>query len=95
MSFLTPETERQYVEWFRGFSNGSLARHISVMERLIDSNDFAESLLIDDGIRIYDLLRDECVRRVSLMSRYESKKQNVGCPLGGIVCDSQLFGFND
>ena len=71
MSFLTDEIVEQYKAWFVTFSNTSLVHHIQVMESLIDSDVFAESLFIDEAIQMYNLLHDECVRRVALLASLE------------------------
>ena len=68
MNFLTNEVLELYVEWFKSFSNDNLVRNIRIMESLIDNDDFGKSLFIDEGIQMYNLLLDECVRRVSVLA---------------------------
>lgn len=71
MTFLTDEIVEEYKAWFVTFSNSNLVHYIQNMEALIDSDVFAESFFIDEAIQIYDLLHDECVRRVSLLASLE------------------------
>lgn len=71
MSLFSDEIMEQYSAWLSGFSNSVLVEHIHVLERLIDGDDLPESLLIDDGIKMLDLLKDECVRRVSVLASFD------------------------
>lgn len=71
MTFLTDEIVETYKTWFASFSNTTLVHHVAVLEALIDNDDFAESFFIDEAIQFYNLLHDECVRRVSLLSTME------------------------
>lgn len=41
-----------------------LVNEISLLERLIDNDDFADSCYIDDALDMYEAYRDECVLRV-------------------------------
>lgn len=56
-----------YQNYFRHCSASSLVLFESHFSKLIDDDFFEETLLIDDVLMLYELVRDECVRRVALM----------------------------
>lgn len=69
---LPDEFFQKFSAWFADFSCSDIVAHIRVLERLIDSPDFGDSLLIDDGIRLLELLREEFVRRVAVLSAFDN-----------------------
>lgn len=46
----------------------TLVEQENFLSRMIDDDIVIESLLIDEVIILYDLVRDECVRRVAMMA---------------------------
>lgn len=68
MSVFSEKQLCQYREWLKGFTNFDLVRHIEVLERLLGTDDMLDSLLVDEAIALLDILRDECVRRISVLS---------------------------
>ncbi len=58
---------KQYYEnWLHGFSNDELVRHEQNLSDVIDSDLFPGFLLSDEVLVLYELVRDECVRRLSM-----------------------------
>lgn len=58
------EIRDKYIQFSMRLSDYRLVECIENIERLIDSDDFNESFFIDEAFIIYDVFRDECVRRV-------------------------------
>ena len=54
-----------YSEWLKGFSISRLVEVEENIGRLIDCDLFSEFLLSDETILLYELVRDECVCRLS------------------------------
>lgn len=46
------------------FNNSRIIQDIELLERLIDNDDFRESIFIDQALEMYEAYRDECVRRI-------------------------------
>lgn len=63
------EFEKHYQEWFRGFNAKRLVECEQNLSNFIDSDLFCDFILSDEVILLYDLIRDECVRRVAIMSQ--------------------------
>ncbi len=61
--------KEHYQEWFRGFSAKRLVECEENLSSFIDSDLFSNFILSDEVILLYDMVRDECVRRVSIMSQ--------------------------
>ena len=57
-----------YKDYFSGCSASELVRNEDQLSRLIDDDSFSYTLLIDEALMLYELVRDECVRRVALMA---------------------------
>lgn len=43
----------------------TLAQQEEILSRMIDDDTVADSYLIDEVVLLYDLVRDECVRRIA------------------------------
>lgn len=56
--------EKYYRELFRNFTVHDLVKHEQILSDLIDDERVYDSLVIDDVMKMYELIRDECVRRV-------------------------------
>lgn len=61
----TRDMEKWYRDWFSKFTDQELGERIGQMERLLDMELFVDGLLCDEGSDILEMLRDECVRRVT------------------------------
>ena len=57
-----------YTDYFKHCSAAVLVQREEEFSKLIDDDFFSESLLIDETFLLYELVRDECVRRVALMA---------------------------
>lgn len=55
-----------YEDYFRDCKVSSLVKQEDILSRLIDSDLFDDFVLADEVILLYDLIRDECVRRLAL-----------------------------
>lgn len=56
-----------YSEWLKGFDNDSLVKYEENLSDFIDCDLYDGFLLADEVNILYELIRDECVRRVSRM----------------------------
>lgn len=45
------------------------------LARLIDGDDFCESMFVDVGLKLYDALRDECVERLRALETEHLKNK--------------------
>lgn len=54
-----------YTKWFQQFKVTELVKHERILTQLIDDDSFVESLFIDEAILLRDLIRVECVNRLS------------------------------
>lgn len=61
--------KEHYQEWFRGFSAKRLVECEENLSSFIDCDLFNNFVLSDEVILLYDMVRDECVRRVAIMSQ--------------------------
>lgn len=61
--------KEHYQEWLRGFSAKRLVECEENLSSFIDSDLFSSFILSDEVILLYDMVRDECVRRVAIMSQ--------------------------
>lgn len=66
------ERENEFREQFRRYSNAILAEQTYIFERLLQTEEVNECLLVDDIIATYELLRDECVRRICMLAETEN-----------------------
>lgn len=57
--------ENFYRDWFTKLTNEELGKHIERIQLLLDMDLFSEFLLFDECIDLLEILRDECVRRVT------------------------------
>jgi len=71
MNTFTNEQVSKYGEWVHSFSDLEVVNNISILERLLDTDDMLNSILVDIAIDLVDILKDECVRRVSLKHVHE------------------------
>lgn len=60
--------KRKYVDWLKGFDNNNLVTTEQDLSDFIDSEFFDGFLLADEVLVLYELVRDECVRRVAKMN---------------------------
>ncbi|MBQ9135840.1 MAG: hypothetical protein IJX66_07100 [Lachnospiraceae bacterium] len=58
------EFKKELEKWLRSFSNDRLIEEAEVLERLIDNDDFANSLLWDTGWYMLQVVYEECVQRL-------------------------------
>ena len=56
-------------EYFSHWNVSSLVEQEEVLSKLIDSDLFQEFILADEIIVLYDMIRDECVKRLALSVR--------------------------
>jgi len=66
MNTFTDEQVLKYGEWVHDFSDLEVVNNIAILERLLGTDDMLNSILVDIAIDLVDILKDECVRRVSL-----------------------------
>lgn len=57
-----------YREFFSRMSDGCLIRQEELVSRLIDADFSSELIQLDEILALYEIIRDECVRRVSFMA---------------------------
>lgn len=58
---------REYYEhYFSDWKVSSLVKQEDILSHLIDSDLFCDFVLADEVILLYDLVRDECVRRLAM-----------------------------
>ena len=60
--------KEDYKQWFSEMSAKQLVMYEENLSKYIDSDLFENSLLADEVLILYDLVRDECVYRVSKIS---------------------------
>lgn len=60
--------KEDYKQWFKEMSAKQLVKYEQNLSQYIDSDLFEDSLLADEVLVLYDLVRDECVYRVSKMA---------------------------
>lgn len=58
-----------FKEWFSGCNTTTLVKQEDILSQLIDSDFGPDFILIDEVIVLYDLVRDECVRRLAISIR--------------------------
>lgn len=58
--------EKYYREWFKNFDSRDLVKHEQLLADLIENELVYESLIIDDVVKMFEFIRDECVRRVAM-----------------------------
>lgn len=67
------EFDRVFKEYHKNYFNhwkvSSLVEQENILSQLIDSDLFSDFVLADEVIMLYDLIRDECVRRLALSIR--------------------------
>lgn len=57
--------ENFHEDWFSHWKSENLIEQAKVLAKMIDSDLVAESMLIDEVMILFDLIRDECVKRVA------------------------------
>ena len=57
-----------YTDYFKHCSAAELVKREDEFSKLIDDDFSADSLLLDETLLLYELVRNECVHRVSLMA---------------------------
>ena len=57
--------KEDYKQWFKEVSAKQLIKYEQNLSQYIDTDLFDNSLLADEVLILYDLIRDECVYRVS------------------------------
>lgn len=60
-----------YRDVVTGWSNCCLFQQEALISRMIDSDDYSNLRTFDEIIALYDIIRDECVRRIGL-SRFST-----------------------
>lgn len=65
--------EQHYEEWLKGMKAKSLVDYEQNLSKLIDSDLFQDCILSDEIIRLYELIRNECVARVYIVAKYENE----------------------
>ncbi len=64
--------KEHYEEWLKGFSVKSLVKHEQILSELIDGKLALDSLLCDEILMLYELVRNECVARVYKLAETEN-----------------------
>ena len=57
--------EIYFREWLKDFRSHELVEHEQILCKMIDSDLVADSLLMDEVMILFNLIRDECVKRVA------------------------------
>ena len=57
--------------YFSNWKVASLVEQEEILSKLIDSDLFSDFVLADEVIILYDLIRDECVKRLAVSIREE------------------------
>ena len=65
--------EQYYREYFSHWRASSLVKQEQILSQMIDSDFVHESILIDEIILLYDIVRDECVKRLAFSVCDESE----------------------
>ena len=60
--------KEDYKQWFKEMSAKHLIKYEQNLSQYIDSDLFEDSLLADEVLILYELVRDECVYRVSKLA---------------------------
>lgn len=60
-----------YKDVFGGMSASGLVIHEERLSRLLDNDEFSHVILIDEAIALYEIVRDECVKRVAILASSE------------------------
>lgn len=63
--------EEYHRELFSHWQTSSLVEQEVLLSRIIHSDLFESFVLIDEVILLYDLVRDECVRRLAILAQSE------------------------
>ena len=79
------------------FDNTRLIKDIEQLERLIDNDDFRESIFIDQAFEMYDAYRDECVRRIknSLAVNYGGVSTLATCKVSNTPTKNITVNINN
>ena len=64
--------EKHYRDWIKGFDNSSLVQYERNLSSFIDCELFEDFLMSDELLMLYEIIRDECVNRVSNMVAWKS-----------------------
>ena len=57
--------ENYHKDWFSYWDSENLIEQAKVLAKMIDSDLVADSLLIDEVMILFNLIRDECVKRIA------------------------------
>lgn len=57
-----------YTERFSGSSASTLVEQEDLLSKFIDNDDFISLWLMDEAIAMYEIVRDECVKRVAILA---------------------------
>ena len=68
---LREEFTKYYKDWFSSWNASNLIKQEQLLSDLIDSDLFMDFILCDEVVLLYDLIRDECVRRLALSCKSE------------------------
>lgn len=68
---LKKEVDEYYEEFFSRMSNSELLRSEKVLSNLIENDLVVNSFLVEEIRFLFDSIRDECVRRLSLTCKNE------------------------
>lgn len=60
--------KKYYSEWFSRFDVKTLVEYEQSLSKFIDSDDFHDFPLSDEVLMMFELVRDECVMRCSVMA---------------------------
>lgn len=63
------QLKKFYQDYFSTCAFSELVRREDQLSRLIDDDSFSYTLLIDEALLLYELVRDECVRRIALLAK--------------------------
>ncbi len=59
-------------ERLKNYSNSILAEQVYIFEELLQTDEINNCILVDQFIMVYDILRDECVRRICMLAESEN-----------------------
>lgn len=65
--------KKKYQAWLKNFSNAEITKQISLTEQMLDScpTDF---LLMEEAISLFEIMKEECVRRIAIMATLDPKE---------------------
>ena len=63
---------RELRERLKNFSNSIIAEQACIFGELLQTDEINQCILADEFIMVYDILRDECVRRICMLAEAEN-----------------------